>query len=125
LTEEAIPEALASFIVGTFRSIADLEAVLLLLDPAQPDWTAEQVAARLYVPESEARQVLAYLVARGLAVADGNAVRYAAGAEDDAAVRRVAKLYATHLIPVTKLIHQRPQSRIQQFADAFKLKKAD
>jgi hypothetical protein len=30
--------------------------------------------------------------------------------------------YRTHLIPITNLIHAKPR-RIQQFADAFKLKK--
>ena len=36
---------------------------------------------------------------------------------------RVAELYARYLIPVTQLIHAKPLTRVQEFADAFKLKK--
>lgn len=37
-------------------------------------------------------------------------------------VDRVAVLYSMYLIPVTNLIHAKPRTRVQEFADAFKLK---
>ena len=37
---------------------------------------------------------------------------------------RLAEIYARHLVPVTNLIHSKPKSRIQEFADAFQLRKA-
>jgi hypothetical protein len=40
-------------------------------------------------------------------------------------VDRVAALYAQYLIPVTNLIHAKPHSRVQEFADAFRLRKGD
>jgi hypothetical protein len=41
-------------------------------------------------------------------------------------VQRLVQLYDTHLIAITNLIHSKPSaSRIQQFADAFQLRKKD
>jgi hypothetical protein len=40
-------------------------------------------------------------------------------------VDHVATLYAKYLIPVTHLIHTKPRTRVQEFADAFKLRKED
>ena len=43
-----------------------------------------------------------------------------------ATVQRLVHLYDTHLIAITNLIHSKPSaSRVQQFADAFKLRKKD
>jgi hypothetical protein len=35
----------------------------------------------------------------------------------------LADVYARYLVPVTNLIHAKPKSRVQEFADAFKLRK--
>jgi len=38
-------------------------------------------------------------------------------------VNRVAEIYSEQLVPVTNLIHSKPKSRVQEFADAFKFRK--
>ena len=38
-------------------------------------------------------------------------------------LERLAEIYAKHLVPVTNLIHSKPKPRIQEFADAFRLRK--
>jgi hypothetical protein len=40
-------------------------------------------------------------------------------------VDRLAELYSKYLIPVTHLIHSKPQTRVREFADAFKLRKEE
>jgi len=40
-------------------------------------------------------------------------------------VERVADVYARYLVPVTNLIHAKPQIKVQKFADAFKLRKKE
>jgi hypothetical protein len=40
-------------------------------------------------------------------------------------VNQVAACYAKYLIPVTNLIHTKPRTRVQEFADAFKLRKEE
>ena len=40
-------------------------------------------------------------------------------------VDQVAEFYARYLIPVTNLIHAKPRTRVQEFADAFKLRKVE
>ena len=38
-------------------------------------------------------------------------------------VVRLTKIYSQYLIPVTNLIHSKPQTKVQKFADAFKLRR--
>ena len=38
-------------------------------------------------------------------------------------VGQVADLYSRYLVPVTNLIHTKKTSRIQEFADAFRIRK--
>ena len=125
MTRETIPDDIAAFVVATFRTIADLEALVLLHDDRSTPWTPELVAARLYVSVDESQRVLTYLAERGLATRDERAFRFTPDPTTDAAVGRVVRFYSTHLIPITRLIHDRPATRVQQFADAFKLKKGD
>ena len=122
----AIPEDLRDFIISRIDSIAEMEALRLLrLDPAA-EWDGARLAARLYIDTEEARRVLERLCDHGFLMRSGSAYRYGcASAEIESMVGRVALLYDTQLIPVTHLIHSRPSSRIQKFADAFKLKKGN
>jgi hypothetical protein len=48
-----------------------------------------------------------------------------ASAELIALVNRLTAFYAKHIVPVTNLIHSKPKSRIQEFADAFRLKQKE
>ena len=35
----------------------------------------------------------------------------------------LAEFYGKHLVPITNLIHSKPKNRVQEFADAFRLRK--
>jgi len=65
MVDDIIPEDVKQFILERIDSIAQLEALLLLRDSPQVDWTANAVAKRLYIGEQEARVILQRLCADG------------------------------------------------------------
>lgn len=125
--EELIPDDIRQFILSSIDSIAQLEALLLLRAHPQQKWNVAAVARRLYITEQEALPLLAHLCEQGLLVpSDPKAVEYAYQPQSTQLtqlVDRLAELYAKHLVPVTNLIHSKPRTRIQEFADAFRLRK--
>jgi hypothetical protein len=119
---ESIPDDLVDFLSRYVDSVTELEALLLLRrDPAER-WDAPKAAARLYTTEQEAATVLARLQQRAFLAYEGGAFWFdCKDAELEGRVSRLAELYRTHLIPITKLIHAKPQ-RIREFADAFRFR---
>jgi hypothetical protein len=123
MPDDVLPAALRGFLEDHIDSIGQLEALLLLRDARGVAWDPQTTAKRLYVGEQEALDVLTHLTAHRLINRVGN--RYRFDPQSDELLRAVdllADYYRTHLIPITNLIHAKPR-RIQQFADAFKLKK--
>jgi AcrR family transcriptional regulator len=122
-----IPEDVRRFLLKWIDSVAHLEALLLLRDNAETAWSLPAVAARLYLDPEEVAPLLSRLRADGFIVmTDPPATSYRYHPSSDefsAIVERVAEEYAKHLVPMTKLIHDKPRMRVQQFADAFKLRK--
>jgi hypothetical protein len=124
MSDAGIPEDVRNFIVSRIDSIAHMEALLLLRRDPAVGWNGARLASRLYISVPEAGDALERLHRHGLLTRTGEAYAYGcACAETDSLVGRAAHLYATHLIPVTHLIHSRPSNPIQKFADAFTLKK--
>jgi hypothetical protein len=123
MSEQVLPAELREFLENNIDSIAQLEAVLLLRESPDPAWDAQSIAQRLYVPEHDALYALAHLVGRGLIARQAD--RYEFAPQSERLARGVVLLsdyYRSHLISITNLVHSKPR-RIQQFADAFKLKK--
>jgi hypothetical protein len=85
------------------------------------------LAARLYISDEQTAELLLALCAQGFAAIDAdNPAVYRfrpSSTELKTTLDRLAEIYAKHLVPVTNLIHSKPKSRIQQFADAFRLRK--
>jgi hypothetical protein len=125
--EALIPEEVQVFLLQHLDSIAQLEALLLLrADPACV-WSAEALAKRLYIPPQEAATVLERLATDSFLTTSQDvpdSYQYHPASDELAhMVDRIAALYAQYLIPVTNLIHSKPRSRVQEFADAFKLRR--
>jgi hypothetical protein len=122
-----IPEEVAHFVLDKIDSIAQLEALLLLQREPQQKWTAAALAQRLYISETQTLEALEGLRAAGLIAAlaaETPTYRYEpASGELRAIVERTADVYATQLVPVTNLIHSKPKTRVQEFADAFRIRK--
>ncbi|HYE74569.1 MAG TPA: hypothetical protein VEF04_14615 [Blastocatellia bacterium] len=127
MSENPIPDDVREFILENIDSIGQLEALLLLRSSPGEDWNAQGVAKRLYVSEQDATLILTRLNTSGLiAVKSGKPplYRYQPSSDDlRSIVDRLAETYSKHLVPVTNLVHSKPRTRIQEFADAFKLRK--
>jgi protein tyrosine phosphatase (PTP) superfamily phosphohydrolase (DUF442 family) len=124
---ELIPADVRTFLLQHIDSIAQLEALLLLRSAPTCLWSAETVAKRLYISTQEAAMVLERLAEESFVTMSQdvpNTYQYQPASDELAhMVDRIAVLYAQYLIPVTNLIHAKPRNRVQEFADAFKLRK--
>jgi hypothetical protein len=124
MADELIPEEVRQFIIDKIDSVAELEGLLLLRNQAEMEWDSATLAQRLYINPQQTEEIFAHLHAQGfLAVKENNLISYIYqpnSPELAKMVNRVAEIYAKYLIPVTNLIHNKPQTRVQKFADAFK-----
>jgi hypothetical protein len=128
-TQVMIPDDVAQFITRHIDSIAQLEALLLLRREPCDAWTVLTLAQRLYISERQTLDALERLCASGLVIAAAttpSAYRYQPASPDlGVLVDLTAQVYSKHLVPVTNLIHSKPKTRVQEFADAFKIRKDD
>jgi hypothetical protein len=123
-----LPDDLRRFILTSVPSVPYLEAILLLRADAGVVWDVRRVAARLYVPERQAAELLTALAGAGIAASEEQGetavFRYAPSTEElRERLDALAQAYSANLVGVTDLIHNRTDKRAQQFADAFRLRK--
>jgi hypothetical protein len=127
MSDHFIPDDVAQFILEKIDSVAQMEALLLLRSHSEDQWDAQALAKRLYIDERQTAEVLSRLAADGFVIAIATEPpRYQYGPSSQELrhmLDRVSKAYAKHLVPVTNLIHSKPKTRVQQFADAFRLRK--
>lgn len=128
MADDFIPEDVRQFILLHIDSVAQMEGLLMFRADAQKVWDAQAMARVLFISESEAEALLVQLLNKGFIIAAGNApaehYQYIAeSSEHGAMVERAAGFYQRYLVPMTNLIHSKPKTRIQKFADAFKLRK--
>jgi hypothetical protein len=129
MVDDLIPEDVKQFILEKIDSVAELEGLLLFSRNPENDWSVEELARRLYATPEQTADVLTRLYSQNfLTVKAGEPLtyQYRPGTQKLAeTVDRVAEIYSKYLVPVTNLIHSKPQTKVQQFADAFKLKKKE
>jgi hypothetical protein len=123
-----LADDIRGFILASVPSVPYLEAILLLRTNPDMSWDVGRLAARLYVAEREATEVLTALSAAGIARAedhgDSPLFRYSpATAELRERLDALAQAYSVNLVGVTELIHSRIDKRAQQFANAFRVRK--
>ena len=122
MPEDIIPEDARQFILRHIGSVAQLEALLLLRANPRAVWNAAQLAGRLYIDHQQAREVLDELTNQGFITPENESYRYNPCTQEMTdMMERIVKLYARFLVPVTHLIHSK--SRVQEFSDAFRIKK--
>jgi hypothetical protein len=121
--DDLISPDVREFIIRHIDTVSELEALLILRENPGENWETGRIAARVYNSEWEIGQVLERFAAEGFLERDGDNYRY--HCKDPAVDRTIgdlARSYASHLIPVTNMIHSKPRS-IRSFSDAFKLRK--
>ena len=127
--DDLIPSDVKQFIVDKIDSVAELEGLLLMSRNPETDWSVEALAQRLYTSPQQTEDVLTRLSSLGfLTVKEVNPITYSyqpTSTRLAEMVTRVAEIYSKYLVPVTNLIHSKPETKVQQFADAFKLRKKE
>jgi len=119
-----IPDGVRRFLLGAIPSVPHLEALLLLRGAPDQSWSADTLAARLYVDVPIAAALLADLRQRGLAAPRADGMQYAPrDATLAAVVDDLAGVYARHVVEVAELIHSSSDHKARRFADAFRLRK--
>ena len=123
----SISNDLKRFILTSVPSVPHLEAALMMHAQPGASRTAAEVAARLYVPEKVAAELLRSLCSASILQCDDGQppqYRFEPGNRAlDETLASLAQAYADDLVGVTKLIHDATQKNAQRFADAFKLRK--
>jgi hypothetical protein len=124
-----IPGDVEEFIRKRIDSVAQLEALLLTRSDPEAEWSVGMLAKRLYTSEVQAIESVEALYSDGLLIRRaGPPVLYQyqpSSIELRELVDRVAEAYTKHLVPITNLIHSKPKTRVQEFADAFKWRKEE
>jgi predicted ArsR family transcriptional regulator len=122
---DSLPEGVRLFIFQNIDSVPELELLLLLADRAR-DLDVPEAAARVYVEEDAARQLIDRLRRRNLVEEFGEPPRFRFAPkdpEDERRVRQLSQSYRTHLVAMANLIHSKASGSVQEFARAFDLKK--
>lgn len=125
ISKTTVPDEVRRFILTSIPSVPYLEALLLLrAEPGQP-WAAQRVAARLYIGEGQALELLEAMQQAGVTTRldDGSFVYSPAHPQLRALLDAVTQTYSRNLVGVTDLIHSGINKRAHQFADAFRWKK--
>ncbi|HEX5324988.1 MAG TPA: hypothetical protein VFW40_14485 [Capsulimonadaceae bacterium] len=118
---------LEQFVHDNIDSVEQMEVLFLLCCERSTEWTAQEIAAKLYVqPESVAARLLD-LVNQGLCrVTDPSGPYYQyqpADNEQDRLVRELMNAYRTHHVAVIKLIFSKSPKHLRLFSEAFKWRK--
>lgn len=128
--DQPLSDDLRRFLAAAIPSVPHLEALLLIREGSAPGvraWSVNAVAARLYLPEPAAAQILTDLSEIGLlSTTTESPPRYGFSPrsfELADVVSKLAEAYSTRLIAVTEFIHSKSGRKAQRFADAFRWRK--
>ena len=121
-----IPEDVQRFIIEYIDSVPALEALLLMRRIRDREWTVSMLAHDLFVEPQRVAVVMSDLVGRGLCgMRKAEEPLYFWGPATVAIAERLEHLaaaYATHLIAVTQVIHEKPRPSVRGFSDAFRFR---
>lgn len=105
-------------------SVWELELLLLLRRGRQQAWTQDQLVRELRASPSIVANGVERLQKAGLVITEGAQCRYAAAARRlDELVERLDELYRERPTTVMNAVLGAPSAKLQNFADAFRLKK--
>lgn len=121
--EQPLPDAVRQFVLANIPTIPHMETLLLLWREGDRDWTAEDIARRVFIAPDHAREVADGLCRIELLGCSGEPVRYRCRRDPPqlaALLGQVDKAYARHLRPITELIHANHDRKAARFARAFR-----
>lgn len=127
MTSPDIPARVLQFLAERIDTVPQLEALLLLWENPQREWSEEELAGRIYVGLPVAATILQALQRQQLVTTEpGSIARYRYNPQWDPSgevMREVAAAYSRHLVQLATFIHSRASTAVREFARAFDLKK--
>jgi len=123
--EHLAPEVLR-FIGLCIPTVPHLEAMLLMWETTPQLWNAAEIAARIYVTEDTADQILKDLERCGIAELDSvrsTSFRYSTASAWTGTLPLVAQAYRRHLSRVARYIHAQGSKSVREFSRAFRLRR--
>lgn len=117
-----------NFISDKIHSVGKLEILLLLARNPEKRWGVSELTLRLRSNEQMVKRHLEKLVGYQLLSFDKDTQEYVYSPYDqeiDAVIKELIQLYSIYQVRIIQLIYETPVSTLQQFADAFKLRKDD
>jgi hypothetical protein len=121
---DSIPDNVRQFIEQFIDDVPQLETLLMMSEDPGRAWIVPEVAARNYISEHRAGEVLDALRRRNLVMLDSNGFRFdPATPQLRELVKEVAGFYRTNISRIANLIHTKPSASITEFARAFDFKK--
>jgi DNA-binding IclR family transcriptional regulator len=126
MTLPEIPARVLQFIAARIDTVPQLEALLLLWENPQREWSEEELAARIYVGRPVAATIMQALQRQQLVTTEPASARYRYNPQWDPSgevMPEVAAAYSRHLVQLATFIHSRASTAVREFARAFDLKK--
>jgi len=124
---DPLPATVRQFISEHIRSIAQLELLLLLSREREKTWSVQEAAKALYTADSMTEPLLESLRSIGLVVRSDDAEqRYSyapKSPELERSVQDLAHEYQERRVTIINLIYSAPAEKLQDFADAFRIRK--
>lgn len=129
MEESTLPRDVQEFIERYVPSAGSLEILLLLFANRDRAWTVEQIVAKLRSNNMMVKDFLAYFESKDIVVQDDNASFTVNHQYPNliANLTELSRVYHERPVSVLNEIYRVPGtgSKIQLFADAFKIKKKD
>jgi len=127
MTDGAAQSKVDQFIIEQVPSVPHLEALLLIWNNRPRQWSVDEMARYLYVPNDAASRILDELAGRDLIVRAGETGQFYAynsdSPERDELLRNVDATYRRELVRVSGMIHSKASAAVRDFARAFRFKK--
>ena len=121
MSKSGLPPAVQQLIWNQLRTIDHVAVLLAVRSLGTAD--AASIGAKAMLPPSTTSEILSDLLSRALVVRDG--MEYAFAPDDSLAdsVAQLDEMYNTRPVTLVRAIYDRPAHVIQQFADAFRMRR--
>ncbi|MGE0634272.1 MAG: hypothetical protein AB7O96_17790 [Pseudobdellovibrionaceae bacterium] len=128
MEDSGLPEALRHFIEIHIKSVASLEALLLLRASPSRQWTPEELSQEMRSNPFHAASLLDELASKGLLLVQKNPDKkvYSLENNNPELLSRVEQLHEAYLhrrLSVINQIYFQPVDKLRSLADAFKIRK--
>ncbi|MEO8160191.1 MAG: hypothetical protein ABI588_02135 [Arenimonas sp.] len=120
--EKPFSDAVRRFVLTSIPTVPHIETLLLLWRESDRDWSAQELARRVFVAPAQAESIVDDLCRADLLQCEGEPRRVRCRREPASLIALLAELdhaYTRHLRQVTALIHSSVERSAERFAQAF------